>query len=199
MINFLQKSKLNESKNSLTITYPRTVDIIFGNYPYIDIINNLIIEIKNNLNPNLENYTNVKGKMTDWKYFLKDKNKNFYHFMSYIINQNQSAYPRMFEYFYEKNTIIEAWGNKLEKGDSVTAHVHHHYHGILYLTEGSDLELPELNIKIKPSPGNYYIFPPEIVHKVNISENEKTRYSLIFNIMLDGFAYENKLKNGKES
>ncbi len=31
--------------NSINITYPRTVNIIFGNYPYIDVINNLIIDI----------------------------------------------------------------------------------------------------------------------------------------------------------
>ena len=71
MISILNKNnKLEENKNSISITYPRTVDIIFGNYPYIDVINNLIIDIKNNLDPNMKNYTNVKGGMTDWKYFI---------------------------------------------------------------------------------------------------------------------------------
>jgi len=50
MINFIKKNnKLNETKNSLVITYPRTVNIIFGNYPYPEKIHNFIIEIKNNL------------------------------------------------------------------------------------------------------------------------------------------------------
>ena len=55
-------------------------------------------------------------------------------------------------------------------------------HGILYLTKGCDLILPELNIKITPSPGDYYIFPPCILHGFNESGEDFNRYSLIFNI-----------------
>jgi len=44
MISILNKNnKLDESRNSLNITYPRSVNIIFGNYPYIDVVNNFII------------------------------------------------------------------------------------------------------------------------------------------------------------
>ncbi len=72
MINFIDKNnKLNENKNSLNITYPRTVNIIVGYYPYPEMIHNFIIDIKNNLNTEMQNYTNVKGKMTDWNYFMK--------------------------------------------------------------------------------------------------------------------------------
>jgi hypothetical protein len=46
MISILSHNKLNENKNSLNITYPRTVNIIFGHYDYVDVINNLIIDIK---------------------------------------------------------------------------------------------------------------------------------------------------------
>ena len=47
MINLINKNnKLNENKNSLVITYPRTVHIIFGNYPYPEKIHNFILEIK---------------------------------------------------------------------------------------------------------------------------------------------------------
>ena len=129
MISLLDpNNKLNEHKNSLTISYPRTVNIIFGNYPYIDVINNLIIDIKNNL-------------------------------------------------------------------DSLNFHTHPCIHGILYLTEGCDLILPELNIKISPKPGDYYIFPPEISHGFNEHTEEKNRYSLIFNLYeIDNkFKYNNKL------
>ena len=31
-------------------------------------------KIKNNLNPKMENYTNVKGGMTDWNYFVNKSN-----------------------------------------------------------------------------------------------------------------------------
>jgi len=72
-----RNNKLSEEKNSLNITYPRTVNIIFGHYPYPEVINNFMIEIKNNLNPNFENYTNVKGGMTEWNYFINNLIKLF--------------------------------------------------------------------------------------------------------------------------
>ena len=51
MINFIDKNdKLNETRNSLTVTYPRSVNIIFGTYPYPEIIHKFIMDIKHNLN-----------------------------------------------------------------------------------------------------------------------------------------------------
>ena len=69
MFNSLYKNnKLNEIKTSLTITYPRTIQIIYGNYPYPHVIHNLILEIKKNLDSKMENYTNVKGgRDRDWE------------------------------------------------------------------------------------------------------------------------------------
>jgi hypothetical protein len=195
MISILNKNnKLDEGKNSLNITYPRNVNIIFGNYPYIDVINNLIIDIKNNLDPSMKNYTNVKGGMTNWNYFI-DK-PLFKNFMVYLINKHQVTHFDIFEYFLEKNTIENAWGNEIKKGDSLNYHTHPCYHGILYLTTGCDLILPELNIKITPQPGDYYVFPPEILHGFEEYKEEKNRYSLIFNIeQIDNkFNFNKKLK-----
>ena len=68
-------------------------------------------------------------------------------------------------------------------------------HGILYLTKGCDLILPDLNLKITPEPGDYYIFPPEILHGFDKYEGETNRYSLIFNIVpKNEFEYLKKLK-----
>ena len=201
MINLIDKNnQLDETRNSLIVTYPRTVNIIFGNYPYIDVINNLIIDIKNNLDSNMENYTNVKGGMTDWHYFI-DK-PLFKNFMVYLINKHQKSHSNIFEYFLEKNTIKEAWGNEIKKGDSLNFHTHTCLHGILYLTKGCDLILPELNLKITPEPGDYYIFPPEILHGFDKYEDEKNRYSLIFNIEPgDRFNFNNKVDkiNGRKN
>lgn len=180
MISSLYSDKLNETKNNLIITYPRNVSIIFGHYPCLDIVHNMILEIKNNLNPEMKNYTNVKGGMTDWKFFL-DK-KNFNHFISFLINKHQSSHSDMFKYFLEKWEIDEAWGNEIKKGDSVKFHHHLHHSGILYLTKGCDLILPELNIKITPKPGDYYILPPVILHGFEKSFDKNNRYSLIFNM-----------------
>jgi len=193
MISILNKNnKLEENKNSINITYPRTVNIIFGNYPYIDVINNLIIDIKNNLDPSMKNYTNVKGGMTNWNYFI-DK-PLFKNFIVYLINKHQTSHPSIFEYFLEKNTISNSWGNEIKKGDSLNFHTHSCIHGILYLTGGCDLILPELNIKITPQPGDYYIFPPEILHGFEEYKEEKNRYSLIFNIQ----QIENKFNFNKK-
>ncbi len=181
MINFIDKNnKLNETRSSLNITYPRNINIIFGHYSYPEIIHNFILGIKNNLNPKMKNYTNVKGGMTDWNYFI-DKPK-FINFMTFLINKHQTTHPNIFQYFLEKNTINEAWGNEIKKGDSLNYHNHPCLHGVLYLTKGCDLILPELNLKITPEPGDYYIFPPEILHGFDKYEGEINRYSLIFNI-----------------
>ena len=193
MISFLNKNnKLEETKSSITATYPRTVNIIFGHYPYLDVVNNLIIEIKNNLDLKMENYTNVKGGMTDWNYFI-DK-PLFKNFLIYLINKHQTTRPDIFEYFLEKYVISNAWGNEIKKGDSLDFHIHHCLHGVLYLTKGCDLILPELNLKITPEPGDYYIFPPELSHGFDKYEGETNRYSLIFNVEQgQGFNFKKKI------
>jgi quercetin dioxygenase-like cupin family protein len=189
---FNKNNPLAEEKNSLFITYPRTVNIIFGHYPYPDLIHNFMMDVKNNLNSKMENYTNVKGGMTDWNYFVNKS--NFINFMTFLINKHQTTHADIFEHFLEKNTIENAWGNEIKKGDSLDYHVHPSLHGILYLTKGCDLILPELNLKINPEPGDYYIFPPHILHGFDTSQEEKNRYSLIFNISPHKhFDYKKKL------
>ena len=186
-----RNNKLSEEKNSLNITYPRTVNIIFGHYPYPEVINNFMIEIKNNLNPNFENYTNVKGGMTEWNYFIN--NHNFNKFITYLINKHQTSHPEIFQYFLEKMIIENAWGNEIKKGNYLNYHNHNCFHGILYLTKGCDLILPELNIKITPNVGDYYIFPPYVLHGFDKSIEDNNRYSLIFNIQQnDRFKFNKK-------
>jgi hypothetical protein len=199
MISILDKNnKLDEGKNSLNITYPRTVNIIFGNYPYTDAVNNLIINIKNNLNIDMENYTNVKGGMTKWNHFVDDP--IFNNFMVYLINKHQLTHSNIFQYFNEKYNIENAWGNEIKKNDYLKYHSHPYLHGILYLTKGSDLILPELNLKITPEPGNYYIFPPEILHGFEKSTYEDNRYCVVFNIQqkVNRFNFDKKLEKLNE-
>ena len=69
MINILDKSNnVQEQITSLNVTYKRSVNIIFGHYPFPEEIHNFIIDIKNNIDPSI-NYSNVKGGMTDWYFF----------------------------------------------------------------------------------------------------------------------------------
>ena len=197
MISLLdKKNKLSEDKSSLNISYIRNVNIIFGNYPYPDVIHNFIMDIKANLDPAMENYTNVKGGMTDWYHFID--NVNFINFVSYLINKYQVTHPHIFKHFLEKKTIKNAWGNEIKKGDSLDYHTHNNLHAILYLTKGCDLILPELNLKITPEPGDYYIFPPAILHGFDKYEGENNRYSLLCNIAdKDFFEYDKKLSQVK--
>ena len=180
MITSIKNLKTDQNINSLNISYLRHINIIFGNYSYPDIINNFLIEIKNNLNRKLKNFTNVKGGMTDWDFFTKKP--EFINFITYLINKYQVTHPDIFQYFLEKKDIRSAWGNEIKKGDRLNFHKHTCFHGILYLTEGCDLILPELNLKISPKPGDYYIFPPEILHGFDTYQEDNTRYSLVFNI-----------------
>jgi len=177
---FNKNNKISEQKNTLLITYPRTVSIIFGHYSYPDIIHNLLMDIKNNLDPKMKNFTNVKGGMTSWTHFLE--NPMFINFMHYLINTHQNTHPNIFEHFFEKYYVKDAWGNEILKNDSLNFHTHPFLHGILYLSKGCDLILPELNIKITPEPGDYYIFPSEIYHGFDTYDGEINRYSLIFNL-----------------
>ena len=194
MINLINKhNQLNQDKSSLNVSYTRNVNIIFGHYPYPDIIHNFMMAIKSNLNSEMKNYTNVKGGMTDWCYFT-DKT-DFINFITYLINKYQVTHHDLFRHFLERKTIENAWGNEIKKGDSLDYHIHHCVHGILYLTKGCDLILPDLNLKITPEPGDYYIFPPEILHGFDTYKEDKNRYSLIFNIVeKDEFKYLKKLK-----
>lgn len=198
MISYINKNnKLDEIKNSITVTYPRTVNILLGHYPYPDIVHNFILDIKNNLDTSMNNYTNVKGGMTHWYHFL-DKD-NFKNFFTYLINKHQTTQPSLFEYFLERYEITNAWGNEIKPNDSLNYHTHPCWHGILYLTKGCDLYLPELNIKITPEPGDYYIFPPEVVHGFGKYQGEHNRYSLIFNIQqVNEFNFKKKLKEKNE-
>jgi len=193
MISLLNKNdKLKEDRNNLNISYTRNVNIIFGHYPYPDIIHNFIMAIKSNLSSEMKNYTNVKGSMTDWRYFT-DKT-DFINFITYLINKYQVTHPDLFRHFLERKTIENAWGNEIKKGDSLNYHTHPCLHGILFLTKGCDLILPELNLKITPEPGDYYIFPPEIIHGFDKYEGETNRYSLIFNIVeKNQFEYMKKI------
>ena len=158
------------------------------------------MNIKNNISEKMSNYTNVKGGMTNWLYFLDDD--DFKKFFIYLINTHQTTHPHLFEYFLERYEVTNAWGNEIKPNDSLNYHTHPCWHGILYLTKGCDLYLPELNIKITPEPGDYYIFPPEVLHGFDKYEGEQNRYSLVFNIQqTNEFNFKKKLeeKNDREN
>jgi len=193
MINLHKRhDKINENKHSFVCTYPRTVNIIYGHYPYPEKINDFILEIKNNLSNEMTNHTYIKGGMTSWNHFA-DK-KIFIDFVSYLINKHQVSHPELFQYFLQKNNITSAWGTEIKKGDHVETHQHYAHHCLLYLTEGCDLILPELNLTITPKPGDYYVFPPNLLHGFNTYTGEKNRYCSVFNFVSNTKYFDLKVR-----
>ena len=168
------------TSSSLVVTYPRTVQITFGNYPYADQIENLKNETRHNLTDELEDATYVRGKMTAWNHFID--NPVITKFINHCINTHQCTNPGLFRYFYQKQIIENLWGIELGKGDKVDQHDHTTFHGLLYLTEGNPLVLPQLQMSITPKPGDYYFFPPGIQHYVEEVKDYNKRYTIVMNI-----------------
>ena len=168
------------TSSSLLVTYPKTVQITFGNYPYADHIENLKNETRHNLTDELEDVTYVRGKMTPWNHFVD--NPVITKFINHCINSHQLTNPGLFRYFYQKQIIQNLWGIELGKGDRVAVHDHLDIHGLLYLTEGNPLILPELQVEITPKAGDYYFFPPGIKHYVEEIKDDNKRYTIVMNI-----------------
>tara|TARA_E500000318_G_scaffold55367_1_gene51451 strand:- start:495 stop:1115 length:621 start_codon:yes stop_codon:yes gene_type:complete len=181
MISFVKSKPINSHSSSFSVTYPRDVNIVFGHYPFPERVHNLRMKVKSGVDSKMKNFTNVQGEMTPWHYFEQDK--DFVDFINYLINKHQESHPGYFEHFYSKKTIEGAWGNLYKKGDSLIPHMHYSNSGILFLSEGSDLILSELNIKITPCSGDYYIFPPVILHGFKPILNDEERCSIAFNMV----------------
>lgn len=177
---------LNEIKkeenysHSIVVTYPRTVQISHGVYDNTVDMMNMITMISQNVNKD-EELTNVYGGKTPWTFF--NDTPEFKRFFEYVVNKHQST-NIFFNVDQNPNRKInfQAWGNELKKGDFVKIHNHTSYHLILYLTEGNELILPELKIKLKPSMGCYYVFPPYLLHYVDEVKEDNKRYCLVANI-----------------
>ena len=177
--------------HSLMITYPRSVQISHGVYDNIVDMHNMCVMISQNIDKT--ELTNVHGGKTAWGFF-NDK-PEFTRFIDYVVQKHQTSNPFFNKQnWYAKNVTFDSWGNEIKKGDSVAMHIHHHHHLILYLTEGAPLILPELKITITPKKGDYYIFPPYILHGVHkVEEETNTRYCLVTNIIDQGDWKKNKL------
>tara|TARA_R110000823_G_scaffold292280_1_gene411073 strand:- start:827 stop:1429 length:603 start_codon:yes stop_codon:yes gene_type:complete len=180
MIKLNSTNKLLPNSSSIMVSYLRPVQISFGNYPYIEDLYNFITIIKNSLLDSEYCATNVLGGKTDWNLF--NEHPLFIKFLTWFINKHQLTNPWL-SFFKDRRQITNAWGNELKKDHSVKMHEHPEHHGILYLTKGAPLIVPELELEIHPEPGDYYFFPPLIKHYVDkIIEEGPARYNVIFNI-----------------
>ena len=158
-------------------TIPREIFFVTGNIDldakyFIDKIEQGVLEETN------ENFkTNVNGQMTNYKYFLHDKNfHNIFFQLSSYIDEN---------YKIKKYELNDAWGVKLGFGNYTQEHDHGGYNwsGAIYLNDHhQSLDFPEIKQSVYPEKGKFVIFPSFLKHscKRNI-ENDKLKYGLSFN------------------
>lgn len=127
-------------------------------------------------NSNFNFKTNVKGYMTDWKYF--NDNKIFLEILG-------KAFEEIESYMRLKNVYLaESWGIKLIKGNNTELHNHNtrEYAGILYLNECDNLlNFPELNMKIKPKEGTFLLFTSTLMHEAAVNKIDISKYAIPFN------------------
>lgn len=195
MIEINEIKKEENITHSTFVTYPRTIQISHGKYDNVVDMMNMITMISQNIIKKNEELTNVYGGKTDWLFF--NDTPEFKRLMEYIVSKHKTT-NQFFseENWYDKIPRYEAWGNELKKGDHVEFHTHVCYHLILYLTEGNPLVLPELNMKIIPKRGEYYIFPPYVYHGVEkVKEEDFKRYCLVANIHYEPNWKTNKIIN----
>lgn len=119
--------------------------------------------------------TNVKGKMTHWDFF-----KSVPQFNEILLNMGEifSAFP------FKALTLVQAWGNILEKGDQVVIHNHRYNHisAILYLTEkGPGTYFPQFNKTVFEKIGKFVFFSGEANHSVAKSNVKQKRYTIACN------------------
>tara|TARA_R100000963_G_scaffold356_2_gene536 strand:+ start:439 stop:978 length:540 start_codon:yes stop_codon:yes gene_type:complete len=141
------------------------------------LISDIIMGTKGTSNSNYK--TNVKGKMTNFKYF--NTNNNFIKFLDLIRPMFKKVIQRSVQ-------LKDSWGNILGKNDYVYVHNHHpcSVSGILYLTEGASTYFPLYNKHIEAEAGKFVLFDPMLDHSVPKNKSSQKRYSLSFNFQLKG-------------
>ena len=127
--------------------------------------------------PEEKNYqTNIKGKMTDWKFFVKDKNflSIFSKFVRYIDeNINMSRY-----------ILSDAWGFELNFNERTLFHRHGEalWSGVLYLNSSNQtLDFPQIGEKLKPEIGTFALFSPFLDHGCTRNDDNFPKYGISFN------------------
>ena len=135
--------------------------------------NYFIDKIENNLSNKVSYATNVKGGMTDWKFFNKDL--KFHE----IILESQRVLK-----VEQKVKIMDSWGIKIENGEYTSIHNHEPAwgSGIFYLTDSNTpLYFPDLDINIETKKGTFLIWSGILNHGTERLKDE-TKYAIAFNL-----------------
>lgn len=121
--------------------------------------------------------TNVKSKMTPWKWFVNDSKfieiiKKFI----FYVDQKIQLPP----YF-----LAEAWGMGLKKQEKTLEHTHEPdvWSGAIYLNDHSQtLDFTEINKKIIPSKGKFVLFSSFLKHKADSNLSNDIKWGISFNM-----------------
>ena len=127
--------------------------------------------------PGERNYqTNIKGKMTDWRFFVQDENflEVFRKFVRYIDeNLKMSRY-----------VLSDAWGLELNYNERTLFHKHGqaYWSGVLYFSSSNQtLDFPQIGERLKPEVGTFALFSPFLEHGCLRSNDKFPKYGISFN------------------
>ena len=121
--------------------------------------------------------TNIKGEMTSWEYFLKDK--KFFHILIRIID-----YIEELKLVHHKFSIQSAWGVKAAFGEYSQEHDHLPaiISGVIYLNDHSQkLYFPEIKNEIIPQCGKFVLFSSFLNHYTKRNIIDENKYAISFN------------------
>ena len=130
------------------------------------------IEETNNLNFK----TNVKGHMTDWKYFKNDI--ELWKLLWPIFDLVEK------EVKLDQFELFDAWGHCLGMGGSTTFHKHlpSLFSGAIYLNDHiQELQFPEINESLKPEKGSFAVFSSLLKHGCPRNSEMDIKWGLSFN------------------
>jgi hypothetical protein len=152
--------------------------IIVGQYDDQKILNSLKEKIIN-AKKNMSYKTNVRGEMTDFKYFNQDP--DFHQFL-------QNIKDNIFLLKETNFTIDDSWGNIYSKaGDYALPHDHRSAtvaSGLLYFnSEGPGTYFQEYDLTVSEKVGRYVIFHPKLIHEVKKYNYISKRVTLAFNLV----------------
>jgi len=125
----------------------------------------------------LSTVTNVKGLMTDWKFFNKDE--------KFLEPLSKINYYIDHEINLKPYNLAEAWGIELRKNNCTAYHDHvgNVWSGVIYLNSSSqNLIFPEIKQEVKPEPGAFAIFSGFLIHGCAPNNEDFSKFAIAFNM-----------------
>tara|TARA_A100000172_G_scaffold71654_1_gene52369 strand:+ start:1310 stop:1840 length:531 start_codon:yes stop_codon:yes gene_type:complete len=130
--------------------------------------------------------TSVVGKMTDWKYFVKDK--FFVKLITEIFLKLENKTN------FQSFAINEAWGFKEGFGEKTKKHNHlsSYLSGVIYFSKfEQSLIFDEIGEEVEVDIGNFAIFDGWLQHQSKRGTDSNIKYGIAFNSTRDHGIFTN--------